>query len=206
MITPTPTHTGLSQSLRLEALNAQIDILTPPAVPQLDADSSARALLTDFTQSAAHTISDSSVIAQALDIMKQGGVRLLFVLDERERFTGVVTAQDLIGGRRITLAMQRHQVTREDVTVKMVQTPRDELHALPLQQLERATIGALVHALRTFGDQHLLVTETDERGQQCLRGLVSASDVGRALSIDLRYPPEARSFSAICKVILGHDL
>ncbi|HET8790858.1 MAG TPA: CBS domain-containing protein [Modicisalibacter sp.] len=206
MIMPTLSHTGMSQTLHLEALNPRIEIRQPPPVPQLDADSPARALLTDFTQSAAHTISDSSLIAQALDIMKQGGVRLLFVLDREERFIGAITARDLIGGRRITLAMQRHQVTREEVTVKMVQTPRDELHALPLKQLEHATIGALVNALRAFGDQHLLITETNEHGQQCLRGLVSASDIGRALNVDLQHPPEARSFASICKVILGHDL
>ncbi|SDK93139.1 CBS domain-containing protein [Modicisalibacter muralis] len=206
MVTPTLNHTGMSQALRLEPLTPHIEMRQPPAVPHLDAESSARALLTDFTQSAAHTVSDSSLIAQALDIMKQGGVRLLFVLDREERFTGVITARDLIGGRRITLAMQHHQVMREDVTVRMVQTPRDELHALPLKQLERATIGALVNALRTFGDQHLLITEANEHGQQCLRGMVSASDVGRALNIDLQHPPEARSFASICKVILGHEL
>ncbi|MDW5375690.1 CBS domain-containing protein [Halomonas sp. HP20-15] len=192
--------------LNLEPLDKKVSIRRPTAVTSLDVDSPARALLTDFSQTGAFTISASSSISHALDLMKQGGVRLLFVIDTSNNLTGVVTARELIGGRRVTMAMQQHQVDRPDVTVEMVQTPRQELHGLPLAQLERITVGELVEALKAFGDQHLLVTENDGQGGQCVRGLISAADVGRALGITLDRPPEARNFSTICKVILGHEL
>jgi len=204
MTTIAPSATGTA--LQLETLDADVTIRRPQAVASLTMDSPARALLTDFTQTGAFTIPTSHSIAQALEIMKQGGVRLLFVLDAAGHLTGVVNARELIGGRRITLAMRQHQVDRDEVTVEMVQTPRRELHALPLARLDKITVGELVEALRAFGDQHLLITEPDAEGGVAVRGLISAADVGRALGIILDRPPEARSFSAICQVVLGHSL
>lgn len=204
MTTASPHLAG--PTLTLKSLDKKVTIRRPTAVSSLDVDSPARALLTDFSQTDAFTIGASSSIAHALDLMKQGGVRLLFVIDASNNLTGVVTARELIGGRRVTLAMHQHQVDRAEVTVEMVQTPRQELHALPLTQLERITVGELVEALKTFGDQHLLITDTAGQDGQCLRGLVSAADVGRALGISLDRPPEARNFASICQVILGHEL
>lgn len=193
-------------TLKLETLDSKVTIRRPTAVSSLDVNSPARALLTDFSQTGAFTISASSSISHALDLMKQGGVRLLFVIGVGNNLTGVVTARELIGGRRVTMAMHQHQVDRSEVSVEMVQTPRQELHALPLVQLERITVGELVEALKAFGDQHLLITESDSQAGQCLRGMVSAADVGRALGISLDRPPEARNFASICQVILGHEL
>ncbi|WP_136064781.1 CBS domain-containing protein [Modicisalibacter radicis] len=204
MSTASPNLAG--PTLKLETLDSKVTIRRPTAVSRLDVDSPARALLTDFSQTGAFTISASSSISHALDLMKQGGVRLLFVIDASNNLTGVVTARELIGGRRVTMAMHQHQVDRSEVTVDMVQTPRQELHALPLNQLERITVGELVEALKAFGDQHLLITDTEGQDGQCLRGMVSAADVGRALGISLDRPPEARNFASICQVILGHEL
>ncbi len=204
MTTASPHLAG--PTLNLEPLDKNVSIRRPMAVTSLDIDSPARALLTDFSQTGAFTIGASSSISHALDLMKQGGVRLLFVIDASNQLSGVVTARELIGGRRVTLAMHQYQVERPEVTVEMVQTPRQELHGLPLARLERITVGELVEALKAFGDQHLLITETDGQGSQCVRGLVSAADIGRALGITLDRPPEARNFSTICQVILGHEL
>ncbi|MBZ9556963.1 MULTISPECIES: CBS domain-containing protein [unclassified Modicisalibacter] len=204
MNTASPQIAGLA--LPLESLDPQVTIRRPTTVASLDVDSPARALLTDFAYTGAFTIPASHSITQALEIMKQGGVRLLFVLNAAGQLTGVVNARELIGGRRVTLAMHRHQVERSEVTVEMVQTPRQELHALPLSRLEKITVGELVKALEAFGDQHLLITEKNEQGVQCVRGLISAADVGRALGITLDRPPEARNFATICKVILGHEI
>ncbi|MCG7600743.1 CBS domain-containing protein [Halomonas sp. McH1-25] len=192
-------------ALTLESLGPVSRIAQPTAsTPSLGLDSPARALLTDFQVTRAHCIAASSPTTRALEAMKQAGVRLLMVVDAQERFTGVITARELIGGRLVTLAMQRRQIDREDVTVEMVQTPHDQLHALPLAKLERARIGDLVETLRSSGDQHLLVTEPDADGQPRIRGLISTTDISQALGIKLDRPPEARTFASICQVILGH--
>ncbi|MHB0774131.1 CBS domain-containing protein [Halomonas sp. WWR20] len=194
-------------ALRLDTLDDVTHIAQPPTTEHtLSLESPARALLTDFQVTRAQSILALNSAVHALNVMKQAGVRLLMVIDTEGRFTGVVTARELIGGRRVTLAMQQYQVGRDEVTVEMVQSPRHQLHALPLAKLEHANVGDLVETLKSFGDQHILVTEPTADGAARIRGLVSASDISRALGIDLNQPPEARSFAAICQVILGHEI
>ncbi|MCT8469860.1 CBS domain-containing protein [Chromohalobacter canadensis] len=200
---PTPR---LYSTLTLSELDGVTGIAQPRATQhKLTLDSPAARLLTDFSTQRAQTILTSNTISQALNTMKQAGVRLLMVMGSDGRFTGVINARELVGGRKITIAMQNHDVPREEVTVDMIQTPRAQLHSLSLAQLETARVGDLVETLKASGDQHLLITAPGEEGP-IIRGLVSASDISRSLGIDLDHPPEARSFAAICQVILGHDL
>ncbi|MCM2130371.1 CBS domain-containing protein [Larsenimonas rhizosphaerae] len=172
----------------------------------LDMDSSALTLLTDFTQSRAQTVPASARANQALAIMKNNQVHMLLVLDADGRFTGLVSARQLFGGRDITVAMNKHAIERDEVTVDMVKVRREELHALALNQLEKATLGDLVKTLHQSGDRHILIKDDCSEDGCRIRGVISAADVSHALGIDLDHPPEAHSFSAICSVVLGHDL
>ncbi|OHV11859.1 CBS domain-containing protein [Kushneria phosphatilytica] len=197
-------------NLPLHSLSGVNDISRPEsraASASLDMDSPAIALLTDFSEVRAHTIADSASASQAHDTMKNNGIHMLLVLDDNGRFSGIVSARILFGGRAITLAMQQYGVHREDVTVEMIRTPREELHAIEYDRLQRATLGDLVQTLRSSGDRHVLITDGDCETTDCrIRGVISASDVSHALGINLDHPPEAHSFSAIRSVVLGHDL
>ncbi|QJQ94711.1 MULTISPECIES: CBS domain-containing protein [Halomonadaceae] len=199
-----PLSLGLTQAL--QPINTRLAIEHPPRPTAPTPDTSAIAVLTDFTQTPPRTICESTPIGQAHRSMLQEGVRLLLVTDESGHLSGILNAREVIGGRRITLAMQHHGLSREEVTVKMVQTPGEALHAMPYAQLARLTIGELMEALRSYGDQHLLITSQGDDGAPRLRGLVSASDIGRALGVELTLAPEARSFADICQVVLGHEL
>lgn len=194
-------------SLPLDSLDGVSGIVQPTAQTQsVTLESSAALLVTDFSVSRPHTLPTSSSIAQALETMKQAGVRLLMLINPNGDFTGVVNARELIGGRRITLAMQQHQIGRDEVTVEMIQTPRSELRSLAYTRVSHASVGDLVETLKSSGDQHVLITEPDGSGASRIRGLISASDISRALGVDLNHPPEARTFASICQVIRGHDL
>ncbi|AOM01944.1 CBS domain-containing protein [Cobetia marina] len=169
----------------------------------INMDSPASELLTDFSVTAGRSIQGSASIGQALATMKQAGVRLLLVHDHDGTFTGVVTSRELQGGRVVMRAMTRFDVQRDEVTVDMVQVPRAELHGIALSVLKRARVGDLVETLRQSGESHLLVTEEDSDGHPCIRGLIAASRVGQALGLHLEHPPEARSFADICRAVLG---
>ncbi|GHC20825.1 CBS domain-containing protein [Aidingimonas halophila] len=190
----------------LETLHGALPIRRPTTTLHLTTDSPARDILTDFTISPALTIPANTPTRYAQEIMKSGGVRLLLVVDSAGDCCGVVTSRDLIGGRRVTQAMHRFDIPRDEVTISMIQTPSDKLHGLSLPQLDAMTIGDLIETLQTHGDQHLLIIERDSTNEQYLRGLVSAADIGRALDIELSQPPEAQTFAEICQVILGHEL
>ena len=190
---------------RLETLSGH-PLIVSPAHRRLSPDSPALTVLTDFSHTPPLTISADTSILDARKVMEYGGVRLLLVVDDLGRFLGVLTAREVIGGRRTTQAMQLRNLPRADVTVGMVQTPSHELRALSMDRLANLTIGQLVRDLESFSDQHLLVTETDRRQGLRIRGVISASDIGRALGTDMSAVPEARSFADICRVVLGHDL
>lgn len=195
------------KTLPLETPDQRLPISTPAGIPFLDMDSPAQALLTDFTTVRAQTVTMETPASLARTIMQCNKVRLLLVADAAGLFTGIISARELLGGRRITQAMQRYDIPRDEVSVGMVMTPCQDLHTLSLAHLGSLTVGDLVEALLAFGDQHLLITDLDQHHQQRIRGVISASDVGRALSLDLgQQPPEARNFIDICRVILGREL
>lgn len=203
---PHPSRIHFS-ALPLENLDGVSGIVQPtPRTQSVTLESSATMLVTDFSVSHPYTLPTGSSIAQALETMKQAGIRLLMLVNASGNFTGVVNARELIGGRRITLAMQKHQISRDEVTVEMIQTPRSELHSLSYARISHASVGDLVETLKSSGDQHVLITEPDGSGASRIRGIISASNISRALGVDFNHPPEARTFSSICHVILGHDL
>lgn len=198
--------TALSPSpVQPVALHSRPTIATPETLI-LDAQSPAMMVLTDFARTTPQTVDVDRPVDEAQQRMVSGGVRLLLVVDDQGRCSGVLPAREVIGGRRVTLAMQQHGISREEVTAGMIQTSLDKTPTLTLEALASMSIGDLVKALKSFGEQHLLVTEPTPRQGERIRGVISAADIARVLGYRPGGLPEARSFADICKVVLGHEL
>ncbi|SDM58142.1 CBS domain-containing protein [Franzmannia pantelleriensis] len=176
----------------------------PPA--PLSWDSPALDVMIDLSRVEVPGVAYDTPIDEARATMEQHKVQQQLVMDAAGRLSGIVTLREVIGGRRITIAMHQHDIARNEVTAGMVQTPCESLHAMPLAQLERLSVGQLIETLRASGDQYLLVTQGDREQPPRLRGLISATDISRALRLDLSLLPGARSFADICQVVLGHEL
>ncbi|MFG6160505.1 CBS domain-containing protein [Halomonas sp. 1390] len=187
------------------ALHARPTIATPESLI-LDAQSPAMMVLTDFARTSPQTIHADRPVDEAHQKMISSGVRLLLVIDDQGHCSGVLPAREVIGGRLITLAMQQHRIDRDDVTVGMIQTPLHKTPTLTLETLAELTLDDLVQSLRSFGDQHLLVTEPTPRHGVRIRGVISAADIARVLGYRPGGLAEARSFADICKVVLGREL
>lgn len=187
------------------ALHSRPSIATPETLI-LDETSPALMVLTDFARTSPRTVDADQPVDQAHQMMVTGGVRLLLVVDPQGRCSGVLPAREVIGGRRITLAMQQFGVAREEVTAGMVQTPLDKTPTLTMETLTALSIGDLVRSLKSFGEQHLLVTEPTATQGQRIRGVISAADIARVLGQGPVVLPEARSFADICRVVLGREL
>lgn len=187
-------------------------LLTTPAAKQLTPNSPAISVLTDFSQVAPQSIADDTPIDEAHLKMRHSGVRLLFVMDKKAHCIGVITAKEVIGTRRINLAMQQRNLNRDEITAGMIMTPWQKLSAMPLEQLTSLTIEDLVLSMESFTEQHLLVTEHNADQELSVRGIISATDIQNAMGkhADAKVPntvvPLARSFADICQVINGHDL
>ena len=187
-------------------------VLTTPAPKQLTPSSPAMSVLTDFTQVMPQSIAGDTPIDDAHLKMRHGGIRLLFVMDKHSHCIGVLTAKEVIGTRRINLAMQQRNLERSEVTAAMIMTPWEKLSAMPLEQLASLTIEDLVRSMASFTEQHLLITERKPNQELSIRGIISATDIQAVLGSQLKgelpatVMPMARSFADICQGITVHDL
>ncbi|WP_447530435.1 MULTISPECIES: CBS domain-containing protein [unclassified Vreelandella] len=189
----------------------QTPLLTTPAAKELTQQSPALSLLTDFTQVAPQSIAADTPINEAHLKMRHSGVRLLFVIDRNEHCVGVLTAKEVIGTRRVNLAMQQRQLDREEITAEMIMTPWEKLSAMPMEHLTSMSIQDLILSMESFTEQHLLITEHNAEHALSVRGLISVTDIQNAIGqgngkIDNTVVPMASSFADICQVITGHDL
>ncbi|MGO2243273.1 MAG: CBS domain-containing protein [Halomonas sp.] len=181
-------------------------ILAMPAPKRLLPTSPAMTVLTDFSQLMPQSVDADTPIDDTHLKMRHGGIRLLFVMDKRAHCIGVITSKEVIGSRRINLAMQQRNLNREEVTAEMIMTPWQKLSAMPVSQLGSLTIEDLVLSMESFTDQHLLITELNDNQELRIRGLISASDIQNAVGKDINPVPMAKNFAEICQVITGHDL
>ncbi len=181
-------------------------LLAMPAPRRLLPTSPAMTVLTDFSQVVPQSVDADTPIDEAHLKMRHGGVRLLFVMDRQAHCIGVLTSKEVIGTRRINLAMQQRNLTRGEVTAEMIMTPWHKLSAMPIAQLASLTIEDLVLSMEAVTDQHLLITEQNDSHELRIRGLISASDIQSAVDKKINPMPMAKSFADICQVITGHDL
>lgn len=181
-------------------------VLAMPAQRRLLPTSPAMTVLTDFSQVVPQSIEADTPIDEAHLKMRHGGIRLLFVMDKKAHCIGVITAKEVIGTRRINLAMQQRNLTRAEVTAEMIMTPWHKLSAMPVAQLASLTIEDLVLSMEAVTDQHLLITEQNDQHELRIRGLISASDIHSAVGKEINPVPMAKSFADICQVVTGHDL
>ncbi|WNL38985.1 CBS domain-containing protein [Halomonas sp. PAMB 3232] len=190
----------------------QTPFLTTPAAKKLTPDSPAFELLTDFKQVAPQSVASDMPINEANLKMRHSGVRLLFVIDPEGHCIGVLTSKEVIGTRRVNLAMQQRQIDREEVTAEMIMTPWEKLSAMPLEHLESLSIQDLILSMESFTEQHLLITEHNAEHALSVRGLISVTDIQNAIGkganskVSSSAIPMASSFADICQVITGHDL
>jgi CBS domain containing-hemolysin-like protein len=88
----------------------------------------------------------------------------------------------------------------DELTVGDVMTPKNSLHAIDIKQFSHASIGDLIETMKTFGEQHVLVVDSQ---QDCIRGIVSSSDIARCLHIPLLISERANSFSDVYLAVRG---
>lgn len=168
-----------------------------PANRSVKLDSPALWVMTDLTQVGAATVRPDETLGSAEQIMIQQGVRMLFVVEHMPCVDGVITATALAGDKPMKLVQQR-QVRRDELCVGDVMSRLSDLDVVPLEVLERATVGAVAAMLRKLGRRHLLVVEhaTAESAAR-IRGLISHTQVERQLRSPLPMHEIATSFLEI---------
>jgi signal-transduction protein with cAMP-binding, CBS, and nucleotidyltransferase domain len=172
-------------------------IKRPAAAKLIDIDSSAYEIFTDFSHQQPMMLERTTPIDDALAMMKREHVKLKLVISVDETFEGVITLADL-HSVKVMRATRATGLNRKDLTVAHVMTTKDHLHAIAISEFGRATVGAVLSTMKQYGEQHVLVVDTQEK---CICGIVSANDIARRLQVPVYISERANSFADIYKII-----
>jgi len=205
--------------LRATTLNDNATLYRPTqGLPEsVTLESPATSVMTDLKQVPAQNIEPEASIEEANTKMIRQGVRLLFVTDAQHHLLGIVTATDIQGGHVVQVLLARG-VSRQEVTVREIMTPRDHLEAIDMHEVRGAKVGHVLSTLKQAGRQHAIVVDvevyqptfheqlTTQRQpgvMQTVRGLFSATQIARQLGLHPQ-PGEIATTFAEVEALLAH--
>jgi CBS domain containing-hemolysin-like protein len=148
-------------------------------------DDPATHVFSDFTHHCPAVIAADVSIAEASKKMKSIGDHLLLVVDdvsqnaESGRFSGSVIGQitscDIIGEGPVRAARE-NGIRRNEVTVRMAMTPREDIRVLDWEIASKVKVGHILATMREQDSCHILVVENGE-----LRGIFSQGEINKHL-------------------------
>ena len=178
-----------------------LEAFNPPAV---NADSAALLVMTDLSQVPSATITADASLEEANQSMLVRGVRALFVVGNANAnandMVGLVTSVDVLGEKAVLVA-QKRQSKRSDLRVADVMVPVEQVEALSMEVVKRASVGNIVTTLKLYGRAHAIVVGQGQDGHQTVLGIFSASQIARQLGVQIQSQEIARTFAEIEAVI-----
>ncbi len=155
-------------------------------------------IMTDLTLVAAESVSPNVGVDDAEEQMIASGVRLLFVTSPLNQVIGIVTAKDFSGERILSLINETN-TARKDLIVRDIMTPQHRIEVLEMGDVATARVGDIIATLKRMGRQHALVVDRDREGHQTIRGLLSTTQIGRQLGVDIDTTDVAGSFAELAR-------
>lgn len=178
----------------------------PSTFTSVTMDSPAMCVMTDLRQVTAATITPEATLAEATKTMISRGVRLLLVVDLNDDVVGLITARDTQGDRPIKLVQERG-CKHSDLHVSDLMVPRENIDVLSVSEVLHAKVGHIVATLKDWGRQHALVADKDPTTHITrIRGIFSATQIGRQMGIALQTFEVANTFADIEKALAGDVL
>jgi len=174
-------------------------VCQPPAIgpKPVRMDTPAVEVMTDLRQVAAATIRADASIGQAERAMIARGVRLLLVVSVTGEVEGLISARDIIGEKPIKLLRERGG-KHDDLSVADLMVPRSGIDVLEIETVLKMDVGGIVATLKDVGRQHALVVDNDRlTGEAFVRGIFSATQIGRQLGVPILIFEVAHTFAEI---------
>lgn len=157
-------------------------------------------VMTDLNRVTAVSVDPNLTLDKAEERMRTARVRLLFVLDDSGDLLGLVTLNDLKGMRPMRY-QQEMGLSRSEVLVRDIMTPRDKLEVLSMQEVAEARVGDIIETLKRTGRQHALVIARTVDGP-AIRGIFSARQIGRQLGVEIDTSGIAYTFTELAAALI----
>jgi CBS-domain-containing membrane protein len=180
---------------------AGINLVSPERDPEKKTSENSPAInvMTDLKIIRPFQIEASASLDAINEKMIACGVRLLFVHDKQQALTGLITSNDILGEKPL-LFSTHNRCSRHDIEAKDMMTPISKLEAIPLEALEDATVADVVIALEASRRHHMLVLQQKE-GRNCVRGIISVTQVARQLGKEITPSQRASSFAQLNRAL-----
>jgi CBS-domain-containing membrane protein len=193
-------------ALTSHPFKAGAGIARPVQVLQQDVtlDSPAISVMTDLRSVAVVNVRAKTSMEKANDKMIRYGVRMLLVMDDADKVTGLLTATDVLGEKPVRF-LQQMGGTHAEILVRDVMTVQQELEVLKLEDVQNAKVGNILSTLRASGRQHAMVVEESADGIQTVRGLYSVTQIARQLGVEVKTAEVAKVFAEIETAISVHQ-
>jgi len=169
----------------------------PSTFTLVRADSPAMCVMTDFKQVSVATTTPDATLTQANQTMISRGVRLLLVVDRNDEVLGLITSRDTSGEKPIQMVQERGGKFA-DLLVADLMCPRERIDLIEGRDVLAAKVGDVVATLKALHRQHAMVGERDPiSGKVRIRGVFSATQIGRQLGMAIQTFDVASTFSEI---------
>jgi CBS-domain-containing membrane protein len=180
---------------------AGINLVSPERDPEKKTSESSPAIsvMTDLRIIRPFQIETSASLEAINEKMIACGVRLLFVHDKQGNLAGLVTSNDILGEKPLLFATN-NSCSRHDIEAKDMMTPIKKLEAIPLEEIEAATVADVVIALEESRRHHLLVLQKND-GRHCVRGIISITQVAHQLGKEVSPSQRACSFAQLNRAL-----
>lgn len=153
-------------------------------------------VMTDLNRVVPATIRRMATVDEANQLMISRGVRSLFVADDH-RIIGLLTATDILGEKPVQIGHELG-IRHDEVLVRDVMTPAEQLEVIEFGRVLEATVGDIVATLKHVHRQHALVNDFEEAStRHRVRGIFSLSQIARQLGIADVTPDINRTFAQI---------
>ncbi|MDO6593537.1 CBS domain-containing protein [Neptuniibacter sp. 1_MG-2023] len=174
-------------------LEASDLVMRPEELTEYTLETPAITILTDFSHVQPLSMELDVSIDDARHMMRKVHVRSVLVIDSDENFKGFLTLADLESRSALSVATTAG-IKRQDISIRDVMTPRAQLKAIPLSEIQSAKIGNLLQTLKHEGTPHILVVDTSNHS---IRGVISSSDIARRLNISVDISKRVSSFQEV---------
>lgn len=167
------------KKLTLTPLHDADKLVFPEEFDELSLDSPALHFVTDFKQHHPSILTASVSAMNAAQVLRTGHLNAVLVMDHRGDFIGLLTAEDVSPQR--VMQYVAAGISRHELTVGDLMRTRDRLQLLSYSELQQASIRDVLATLRSSGQRHCLVVDTD---QHHVRGLINADEVAARLHME----------------------
>ncbi len=191
----------ITYGLKPHQVPAGINLVSPERDPskRISEASPAISVMTDLKIIKPFQIDASASLSAINEKMIACGVRLLFVRNSQGKLAGLVTSNDILGEKPLLFATN-NSCSRNDIEAKDMMTPISKLEAIAFADIEKATVADVVMALEDSRRHHLLVLQTNE-GRNCVRGIISITQVSHQLGKEITPTQRASSFAQLSRAL-----